>query len=583
LSRGFSEDVLSRVQQATDLAEVVGETVSLRRRGRKLWGLCPFHGEKTPSFSVDPDRQLFYCFGCRAGGNVFTFVMRRDGLTFPEAVRRLAERAGIPVEESGGHGAGHDRRAALLTALAKAQEHFRQNLLDARIGRSAREFLEIRGVTEDAQETWGLGWAPDAWDDLTRHLTQAGISPALLVEAGLAVAGDRGPYDRMRGRITFPIRDAEGRIVGFGGRVTGEGQPKYLNSPETPLYQKGRILYGAHLARAVWRTRPPVLVEGYFDVIACHQAGVTEAVAPLGTGLTVDHARFLARHADAAVLAFDRDAAGRQAAERAFLVLAEQGMTVYHIDFGSGKDLDELFHAEGADAVREAVQAAEPYLVWRIRQERAAVHLNPEAKGAAWRRLLPLLTAVASPVERQEYAQFLERQWAMDPRIVAQAVSARQGGERHNSGKSRHNMVRYQAKIGRPDEDADLLSVLLQFPDQMEGVLATFPELCMDVRWAEVVEAWPYLAQEPLAAWIGRLSDPARDFVVEAAERERPAPPRAALDLAERLRDKRDRERWRELTARAAAGPVDPALAEEIRHLWNRIREHKQASRREGS
>jgi DNA primase len=582
LTRGFSDDVLSRVQQATDLADVVGETVSLRRRGKKLWGLCPFHGEKTPSFSVDPDRQLFYCFGCRVGGNVFTYLMRRDGLTFPEAVRRLGERAGIPVDPDR-DSPRESRRAALLAALAAAQAHFRRNLADIRIGRAAREFLEIRGVTETAQDTFGLGWAPDSWQDLTDHLMRAGYQASVLVEAGLSVSGERGPYDRMRGRITFPIWDADGRIVGFGGRVMGAGEPKYLNSPETLVYHKGRVLYGAHLARGRWRTHPPVLVEGYFDVIACHQAGVTEAVATLGTGLTADHAKYLGRQHNRVILAYDRDAAGRQAAERAFQVLAEQGISVYHIDFESGKDLDELLGAEGPEAVREAVAAAEPYLAWRIRQDAASVRAHPDAKGAAWRRLRPLLQAVADPVERQEYAQLLERQWSIDPRILAQAWRDSQGAERHNSGKSRHNMVRHQAKIGLRDEEADLLGVLLQFPEQLEGVLATFPELCMDTRWAPIVEAWPLVTQEPLATWIRRLPPDLQDWVVGAAAEEAPADPRAAVKVAERLKLKRDVERLRALQQRAAEGPVDPVLAGEIRDVWNRIREHKQGLRREGS
>jgi DNA primase len=582
LARGIADDVLSRVQQATDIRDLIGETVALRRRGKKLWGLCPFHGEKTPSFSVDPDRQLFYCFGCRVGGNAFTYLMKRDGLTFPEAVRLLADRAGIVVETVGGDGRSA-RRATLLAVLADAQHHFRQNLLDPRAGTKGRELLDIRGVTEDARQRFGLGWAPDSWDNLLTALLARGHSRDLIVEAGLAVEGERGPYDRMRARVTFPISDPEGRVVGFGGRALGDAEPKYLNSPETPVYHKGRILYGAHLARTRWRQVPPVLVEGYLDAVACHEAGVTEAVASLGTGLTGDHARFLARHANRVILAYDRDAAGVGAAERAFAILAQEGLTVFQVDFEGAKDLDDLLQADGPDAVREVVAAAVPYLAWRIRRDEPAVRLQPEAKAAAWRQVRPLLAAVSDAVERQEYAHLLERHWGMDPRILAQADRLSQESDRHKSQNSRHNMVRRQGKIGRLDDDGELLSLLLHFPEQVEGVLASFPELWMDTRWKAVLQIWPHYTEEPLAQWTLRLPDELQAWVVGAAEAETVAPPKAAVEMAARMRERRDLKRWQELQARAAGGPLDRELAEEIRELWTRIREQKQGPRREGS
>jgi DNA primase len=579
LARGFSEDVLSRIQEATDLAELVGETVVLRRRGRKLWGLCPFHAEKTPSFSVDPDRQLFYCFGCHVGGTAFTYLMKRDGLTFPEAVRRLAERAGIPVVEESGPAT---RRTSILRLLADAAQWYRRRLLDPDGGRVAREYLEVRGVAEAVQEQFGLGWAPERWDELTRYLLRQGYEPADLVEAGVAVQGARGPYDRMRGRIVFPIADAEGRIVGFGGRLLGDGQPKYLNSPETPVYHKGRTLYGAHIARRAWSEHPPVLVEGYFDVLACHQAGISQAVATLGTGLTEDHAKYLVRHSNRVILAYDRDEAGQKAAERAFFVLANHGITAYHIDFASGKDLDELLQLEGPDALREALAAAEPYLAWRIRQEAPGARGGPEPRSRAWRRVRPLLLAVSDPVERDGYGQLLERQWGMDHRMIAQALDEAQGAVRHNSQKSRHNMGRRSPKIGRNDENDELLGVLLQFPEQLEGVLATFPELCRESRWASVVDRWPPVPGPGFARWVDGLPESVRSWVLEVAARAVPATPAAAVDLARKVRARRAVARWQELMARAAEGPLDAALADEIRRLWAAIREDKQGSRREG-
>lgn len=581
MTRGFGSDVINQVQQASDIVDVVSESVALKRRGRKLWGLCPFHGEKTPSFTVDAERQLFYCFGCRAGGNVFGFVMQRDGRTFPEALRFLGERAGIEVASS--DSARVSRRRDLLLVLAETQQYFKTCWNDADDGQAARAAVAARGLPDRIVEQFGLGVAPDRWDGAIKRLQASGHRLADIVAAGVAVERPGGgAYDRMRGRITFPIHDADGHIVGFGGRVLGDGEPKYLNSPETEVYQKGKILYGAHFARGSWRQVPPLVVEGYFDVMACHAAGLTEAVASLGTALTEDHARYLKRFSDTVVLCYDRDAAGVQAGVRAFQVLSAVGMSVRQMEFDGVKDVDELLRRDGSDAVYERARKARPYLTVRIMADAAKVRMDPEAKAHALQALKPMLAAVQDPVERQGYMQLVQRTWSIDQRILTQALRKTQDPSRHNLDKSRHNMGRKPVKIGLPQDEVNLLALLLQFPDQWEGVLTTLPELRKDTRWAPILERWLLLADEPLARWMQQLPDESQALVAEAAMRDLPAEPGALLQLAKRMQENYAVKRWNELSARAAASPDDPALAEEIRKLWSTIREAKQSQGREG-
>jgi DNA primase len=590
---GYEPQQIDDVRRAVDIVTVVGETVALRRRGRKLWGLCPFHNEKTPSFTVDPERQLFYCFGCHKGGNVFTYVMERDQRTFPEALELLAERAGIALRQTGR--AADGRRERLRAVLEASQEFFRRLLQTSPAARTA---LAERGVGETWVDRFGLGYAPDRWDALTGWLTERGFAAEDMVAAGVAVHRDRGGvYDRMRHRITFPIMDGEGRLVGFGGRAVGPAEPKYLNSPDTPVYQKGRILYRADLSREAWRRRPPIVVEGYFDVIACHQAGLTEAVASLGTALTADHVRTLQRYTDRVVLGYDNDRAGDEAAERAFLLLAQQGMAVTRMVLAGVKDVDELLRRDGPDAVRQAAEAAVSYVGWRIQQEAPAVRRGPAAKAAAWRRIQPLLLAVGDPVEREGHIQLVERVWAVEPGSLAQALRRAQGGGEYKGGNFRHNMGRQPEKFGlttgRPDgrsagrpsrlkDDVNLLGWLIQFPDEMEGVLATLPELCKDMRWADIVAAWPRLREMSVADWVGQLPDGARELAAEAAMVEGPASVEAVRALAQALKRRQQEERWQELQNRAAAGPVNPDLEREILALWSQIREAKQTPRKEG-
>jgi DNA primase len=351
----LSAAVLARLRDALDALEVVGEHVRLSQRGRRWIGLCPFHEEKTPSFSVDPERGLYYCFGCHAGGDVIDFVMRAEKRSFPEAVSQLARRFGVSLpERDPASAARHDAAERLRTVLEEAQAWFVAQLVGSS-GDSARQELVRRGFAPDTWTTFGFGWAPDDWRQLLGHLTRRHTEKAV-VAAGLAVVPERGgrPYDRFRGRVTFPIRSADGRLVAFGGRAVGDGEPKYLNSPEGPLFAKRSTLFLLDRARrAIADAGEAIVVEGYFDALSLHRVGIDNAVATLGTALTADHARVLRRLAPRVLLCYDADEAGQRAAVAGSRVLLETGLEVAMLRLPEGVDPDDVVRSAGERGIRE--------------------------------------------------------------------------------------------------------------------------------------------------------------------------------------------------------------------------------------
>jgi DNA primase len=372
------DDIIDLVRERTDIADVVSGYVTLSRAGQNLKGLCPFHSEKTPSFNVSPSRQIFHCFGCGVGGNVITFLMKIEGKEFPEAVRELARRAGIAVPQAspgtrGPEGAVRDRMERINAAAA---DYFHRTLLDEATGREARACLAGRGITRETIEAFRLGVSLPAWDGLMTCLLREGFKPAELGQAGLAVpretAGRRAPeaagyYDRFRGRLMFPIMDLRGRVMGFGGRVMGEGMPKYLNSSESPLFQKGRSLYALDRAReSASRLGTLVVVEGYFDAITLHQAGVTHVAATLGTALTPDHLKLLRRFVGRVVLLFDPDAAGVRAALRTLDLFVGSGLGVQVVTLPDGLDPDDFVRAHGAEAFQRLQETAPSLLDFAV-------------------------------------------------------------------------------------------------------------------------------------------------------------------------------------------------------------------------
>lgn len=403
----IAEEAIRAVRERVGLAEIVAESVSLKRRGRGLVGLCPFHAEKTPSFTVSEERGFFHCFGCGEHGDVFAFVMKTRGVGFPEAVELLAERAGIELPRQAGD-RGERAPTAGLWEVHRIAQAFFQSALAARSGDRARDYLAERGVSRASIERFGIGWAPQAGDALVQHLEARGVGLSAAEAAGLVLGGRRGPYDRFRGRVTFPIADASGRVAAFGGRILpalAEGDdppPKYLNSAESPIFHKGRVLYGLGLAReAIRRTGRVLVVEGYLDVVALAQNGIEEVVAPLGTALTADQLRTL-RPLNARVVAcFDGDQAGERAASRSFTTFVEAGLWGWAVFLPQGHDPDSYVRAHGPERLRELVAAATPLVDAFVR---SLAGPRPDATGRhadAAREVVRVLARLSDPLERE--------------------------------------------------------------------------------------------------------------------------------------------------------------------------------------
>jgi DNA primase len=419
--RILKEDVDALRQQA-DIVAVIGDYTTLRRAGKSFKGLCPFHTERTPSFTCTPDGNFFHCFGCGASGDIYDFLQRVEGLDFPESVETLARRTGFPLRYE--QLSNRDRRAIgersrLVAVSHLARDHFVRRLLGEE-GTAAREYLKGRGFGRGEADTFELGFAPEAWDDLSRALVADGVEPEDLIAIGVSVRNDRGGLrDRFRGRVIFPIHDPGGDVIGFGGRVLpgidfGDFEPpKYLNSPETPLYRKSRVLYGVPQARSEIVARDQVLIcEGYTDVIALHQAGFANAVATCGTAVGVEHLRALARYTKRVVLAFDADRAGIQAAERAWEAVRElttSGTTALDLSvlpLPDGRDPADLVRDVGAEGLREAVAGARPVVPFLIASRLAQADLATEqGRVAALREALTVLGREPDPELRRGWAR----------------------------------------------------------------------------------------------------------------------------------------------------------------------------------
>ena len=416
----FTPEFLDEIRLRTPLSDTIGRRMNLVRKGREFAGLCPFHKEKTPSFTVNDDKGFYHCFGCGAHGDVIGFEMRIDNLGFPEAVERLARAAGLPLPAHTPEDQERARkRTSLYGVIEAACAWFEARLADSG-GRRARGYLADRGVDAATVATFRIGWAPDSRAALKEALAGQDISEAMMIDAGLVGTPEDGgkPYDRLRGRIIFPIADRGGRIVAFGGRALGDGTPKYLNSPETPLFRKGHLLYGLALARKFAReTNELIVTEGYMDVIALHRAGFENAVAPLGTALTEDQMHELWRLAPEPVVCFDGDDAGRRAAARAVtraLPLLEPGRSLRFVTLPAGEDPDSLIAARGPEGLREVLGGARPLadMLWEMEVGGRAVD-TPERRAGVEKRLFDRAGQVGDQRVRDHYRrEFKARLWA---------------------------------------------------------------------------------------------------------------------------------------------------------------------------
>lgn len=410
----YPEELIEEVRTRNDIVEVISGYVRLQKKGSNYFGLCPFHNEKSPSFSVSPGKQMYYCFGCGAGGNVITFLMEYENQTFPEAVRTLAQRAGIALPEADDSKEARQadsRRAKLLEINKEAAKYFYYQLRTER-GSVGMEYLRKRKLSDETMNHFGLGYANKYSNDLIQYLKSKGYSEDLIRDAGLCNVDEKhGMYDKFWNRVMFPIQDINHRVIGFGGRVMGDGKPKYLNSPETEIFDKSRNLYGLNFARTS-RKGNVILCEGYMDVIAMHQAGFTQAVASLGTAFTSGQASLLRRYANEILLSYDSDGAGVNAALRAIGILKEAGMTGRVINLEPYKDPDEFIKALGGEEFQKRLDHAENSFFFELRQLQKNYDLSdPEQKTAFHREIARKLCTFSEEVERENYIEAVAQKY----------------------------------------------------------------------------------------------------------------------------------------------------------------------------
>ena len=370
----YDEDTIERVKEANDIADIIGRHLELKRSGSAFKALCPFHQEKTPSFMVNPARQIFHCFGCDTGGDVIRFIMLYEGLPFVDSLKKLAFQSGIELPEGpSAGGVGRDQKDLMFTANRVAAEYYSGALMKSEEGKKARDYLGQRGIHSDVSKTFDLGYAPEGWRNLSSRLGEENIAESVAVSAGLLIKGDSGkaPYDRFRDRVVFPIKDLSGRVLGFGGRVMGDDLPKYINTSETPVYRKGDSLFGLDVAAPFVREAGEViLVEGYLDVISLHQGGMRNVVGVLGTALTEDQVRKLHRLTEHCVLLFDSDEAGRRAAHRSGMILLGEGMVCRVAPLDAGEDPDSFLRKMGVTELAARVAQAPDVVMYVLESAR---------------------------------------------------------------------------------------------------------------------------------------------------------------------------------------------------------------------
>ncbi|WP_302392504.1 DNA primase [Eggerthella sinensis] len=489
MAGGISEEDIQKVREASDLVAVIGERTPVKQRGRDFWCCCPLHNEKTPSFKIDPALQLWHCFGCGEGGDVFGFIMKTEDLSFPEAVRRLAERAHIEIAESGGRKSiGSSRKARLKAICDETAAFYHAQLMrnPSSDASAARSYLGARGLGGDVPKTWQLGFAPGR-GQLVRHLSAKGFKPDEMVQANVALSGDGGKLrDRFYNRVMFPINDPQGECIAFGGRVVGKGEPKYLNSQETPLFHKSQVLYGMDKAKAAMASSGvAVVVEGYTDVIALHEAGVKNAVATLGTALTMRHIRLLSRHAQHRIVyLFDGDEAGQRAADRA-LAFIDDSMTpeagksrieLAAVTLPDNLDPADFVAHRGAEELQKLIAHAQPLLKYGIERRLARHDLGrAEGRAAALADALEVLAPIKDSMLARDYAvQIATSVRAREQDVIDQLEhlkAPRAEGESDEQAESASAAPAYaprslpRAEVNRRRFERQLLTLAARRPD----------------------------------------------------------------------------------------------------------------------
>lgn len=465
------ENLAEKIKQRVDIVELVRQYVPHLKKAGKTWkACCPFHKEKTPSFTVNAEKGLYYCFGCQEGGDIFDFLMKIESLSFNEAVRKLADLAGVEYKPQGGFSPDEQRRINARKTLDFAKLFYHRNLMSAG-GEFARNYVKSRNLTKETVQKFELGFAKNDATGLCRAAQAAGYTPQNLKEVGLCVLTSYGARDYFRGRLTFPIINQRGETVGFGGRILGDGEPKYLNSPETLLFSKSHVLYGLNFAGpAIRKKGRAVLLEGYMDVIACHQAGFDNTVAPLGTSLTPDHAQLLKRYTDNVIVLFDPDAAGIKAALRGALILIEQGLFVKVASLPDGLDPDEYIAQYGVEKFEQVLDSARDLMEFHTALQ-LGLHSQPltaQAKTAVINELIETLLKQPDPIVRREWVKYAAERVGVEEELVLERLR----GKEQTSARFAQ---RFQPKEKAPVRESfnaaeeNLTGWLLRFPQYAPG------------------------------------------------------------------------------------------------------------------
>ena len=473
----YSDELIEEVRSRNDIVDVISGYVRLTKKGSTYFGLCPFHNEKTGSFSVSPNKQMYYCFGCGAGGNVFTFLMQYENFSFPEAMEALAERAGIelPKQEMSAQAKKEADKRQILLEINKAAGKYYYMLLRSEHGKQAYEYFKKRELSDATMQKFGLGYSDKYSDDLYRYLRKLGYDDAILKESGLVSIDEvRGGHDKFWNRAMFPIMDVHNKVIGFGGRVMGDGEPKYLNSPETKIFDKSRNLYALNFAR---QTKKPqmLLCEGYMDVIALHQAGFDNAVASLGTAFTSGHASLLKRYTKEVYLTFDSDGAGIKAALRAIPILKEVGLTAKVINMKPYKDPDEFIKALGAEEYQKRIDAAENSFMFEIRiLEQNYDMKDPEGKTAFQTEVAKKLLDFTTELERNNYMEAVADKYHMSFEALRNLVNqlGTQGGlvKERTPLKSGLNEKKHKKEDGMKQSQKLLLTWLIEYDNLYDKI-----------------------------------------------------------------------------------------------------------------
>lgn len=473
----YSDELIEEVRSRNDIVDVISGYVRLTKKGSTYFGLCPFHNEKTGSFSVSPNKQMYYCFGCGAGGNVFTFLMQYENFSFPEAMEALAERAGIelPKQEMSARAKKEADKRQILLEINKAAGKYYYMLLRSEHGKQAYEYFKKRELSDATMQKFGLGYSDKYSDDLYRYLRKLGYDDAILKESGLVSIDEvRGGHDKFWNRAMFPIMDVHNKVIGFGGRVMGDGEPKYLNSPETKVFDKSRNLYALNFAR---QTKKPqmLLCEGYMDVIALHQAGFDNAVASLGTAFTSGHASLLKRYTKEVYLTFDSDGAGIKAALRAIPILKEVGLTAKVINMKPYKDPDEFIKALGAEEYQKRIDAAENSFMFEIRiLEQKYDMKDPEGKTAFQTEVAKKLLDFTTELERNNYMEAVADKYHMSFEALRNLVNqlGTQGGlvKERTPLKSGLSEKKHKKEDGMKQSQKLLLTWLIEYDNLYDKI-----------------------------------------------------------------------------------------------------------------